>query len=464
VGTTSGSRVVLQAVVLVVACLGTASSIRSATVEPWASDRAAWCAAAAGRATAFDGTLDLRKLPELFETPIPEKLFRRRDPLPADVASELHVVANYIQPKPIVAEDGRVTVVPIEVKIRRTDRPVVVVLTSFESVVWRVALEPDATLDAVHYSCFKRCRVDVPAGVPAPQELVRRRNDDDRVETYDYASDGGPRTLEAISQAVGLPVMSAQGPNTSGAFAVPIERDRAVLADVYGARAAVVDERTVRPPAPFLLVDGDAIVRVGDGKGPPGRVVPKRRVRLVTATTPDGDYYALAIGSLVRVDRNTGEVESVEIPADLPRLSWSGGLAYDERTARIVVTQASPIGVHHLYDPKARTWETIPVERSGGPLVAATYMPRTKTLYAVRIDRQGATLVQLDDRLEPLGSSLVPAEVLQFAAAPQMASAGELVAFCRSSHDLSMGRAGARCCYVDPVSGKAGVLRIEDVP
>jgi len=107
--------------------------------------------------------------------------------------------------------------------VRPTPKPVVLVLTSYESVVWQVEVEPNARLDAVYYG-----------GYPIPSFGFRQapRSRTTSAHTYAYST-GAARERRncprAISEQLGVPLVSFQGPNEAGRFQVPVYHDRSIV-------------------------------------------------------------------------------------------------------------------------------------------------------------------------------------------------------------------------------------------
>jgi len=452
---------VVAAVLMALGCTAGAAE----QPRPWhGADRAAWVQKAAERAFRLGEEMaDLQKVPELFATPLPRAFFIRREDLPREVTRELHVLVNAGQPKPIIDDDGRVTIVPVEVTVRPTERPVVLVLASSESVIWHVQALPDARIDAVYVDCPKRCDV---RGTPEAQALPAKSDKDGGPSVHRYGSyDGdGEDTLSQVAGVLGMPVMSAQGRNESGAYQVPVELDRSVLREIISARADVERRRTVSPPGPFVVVDGAAIVRTEVSTGR-STMTPTRRIRAVTATTEQGEYFGLGLGTLLRIDPTTGEASSVATPPGLPPIAWSGGIAYDQRTARVIVTQPASAGVHHLYTPATDTWETAPVERTGGGLHALAYVPSLHVLYGLRGGRTRWELVSLDPELNVVATIALAENLLRLSrlAPIQMAAVAESLAVCQPGRDGGTTRVSG-CLLVDPASGDVRLLRTGDAP
>jgi hypothetical protein len=350
------------------------------------------------------------------------------------------------------------------------------VLASFDSVVWSVKVAANARIDAVYYNCPRRCEVQ--GSVPAAQDLPAKVDKFDRLNAYSYASPDrdGEKVLEGIADALGIPVMSAQGPNESGAFEVPLELDRSVLLEIVRAHADAGRQRTVSPPGPFVLVEGGAIVRKpAEARGT--QLIPKRRIRAVAAA--NGEYFGLGLGELLRIDPKTGDVESVETPPDLPRIGWSGGIAYDERSRYVVITQSSPLGVHSLYAPETGAWQTVPVERTGGGLIAIAYSQALQALYGLRSGRDTNVLVSLGPDLNVGREIELPKNVFTQRDVPvsgdaavfkpplmllsaQMASSGASLVVCRGSESLGRAYGRSACLLIDPRSSEVRLLNLGD--
>ncbi len=146
------------------------------------------------------------------------------DPVPMD-AFELHVVGVY---EPLRIPDGRParSMRPIDVQVERTAKPVVLALTSYEPVEWRIRTTPGAAIAAVIVAGYHRQTVSwrTPVRSNTPVYMVGRD-----LCRYPYqweASDSGRVSEFAVFQSAleeysGLTVKSFNGCYTGREFVVP---------------------------------------------------------------------------------------------------------------------------------------------------------------------------------------------------------------------------------------------------
>src|SRR5439155_9324158 len=187
-----------------------ASGPEASAQHPWDGDtRAAWIEDAAKRTFVLEGYPDLRRLPEICDGRCPDSLYV--SPQPSAAEQDLHVIGVYEGPPADATPDGRMMGRPIEVLVRKTAKPLVLMLTSYERVSWKLELEDGAHLAGVYTGA--ESEVDVPPPGPSPVRigvpvsLYRLRPDDKDDEGN---SETGERALEGIGKSLKLPVDSFQ--------------------------------------------------------------------------------------------------------------------------------------------------------------------------------------------------------------------------------------------------------------
>lgn len=166
------------------------------------------------------GQVRLPPKPPAHVEPTPEAL------LAAANGAELHIVGMYM---PDDDKSGK----PVDVEVRPTAKPVVLVLTSYIEAVWNVRPAPGARIAAVIVGAYFPQEVDgVPAGVPVsrrcpdptighPDDGQHRRNrerdtfDAYKADTLDYR-----KMVGKLNDATGLLVSSFQGEYTGKSFVV----------------------------------------------------------------------------------------------------------------------------------------------------------------------------------------------------------------------------------------------------
>jgi RNA polymerase sigma factor (sigma-70 family) len=142
-----------------------------------------------------------------------------QDLLAAAAGAELHVVGLY------QARDGNGA--PVDVEVRRTDKPVVLVVESYYSVLWRVKVAEGARVKAVIVGgYFEQEFEGIPAGVP----IIYRAWEPGRKQGYFYAdkpdSPEYRRMVRRLNDSTGLLVSTFQGEYSGGSFVVDGTRGR----------------------------------------------------------------------------------------------------------------------------------------------------------------------------------------------------------------------------------------------
>jgi RNA polymerase sigma factor (sigma-70 family) len=151
--------------------------------------------------------------------------------LEAGKGCELHVVG--VQgPK----DDG-----PVNVEVRPTAKPAVLVLTSYSSVLWKLRLAEGAVLKAVILGGWFGQDVEgVPAGTPVVHRTYYRGDGSPRGGGYFWAAVGDSARYRAmarkLNEITGLPVGSFQGAAAGTSFVVD------------GARGGRFAEKETKPP------------------------------------------------------------------------------------------------------------------------------------------------------------------------------------------------------------------------
>src|SRR5207248_2708243 len=141
----------------------------------------------------------------------------------AAAGAELHVV-GISGPDP--HGDGK----PVEVEVRETAKPVVLVLTSYSEAVWNVKAAEGARLKAVITGGYFPQEVDgVPAGVPvrnfSPDPATffgggRNRRDTETLYAHRWNTLDYRRMVEKLNDLTGLLVATFQGESRGSAFVV----------------------------------------------------------------------------------------------------------------------------------------------------------------------------------------------------------------------------------------------------
>jgi hypothetical protein len=141
-----------------------------------------------------------------------------------------YVSSNYSQPDPGFSIEMHVVGVyeglggVVDVVVNPTPKPVVLVLSSYSSVVWNVTLGAGAALDSVILQGFEPQNVN---GVPANVPVTERSFNEACAYTYgweDFNNQGGgdyKLMISSVRAFVGMNESSFQGCYSGGKFAIP---------------------------------------------------------------------------------------------------------------------------------------------------------------------------------------------------------------------------------------------------
>jgi RNA polymerase sigma factor (sigma-70 family) len=176
--------------------------------------------------------VDGRRGRDFGQKKLPARAAAPKEPTPQELltaaaGAEMHVVGSSAP-----QEDGT----PVELDVRATAKPIVLVLSSYSESVWHVKPARDARIEAVIVAAYYPQEVDgLPAGVPVryfcpepeslfPTDAPRRR----RETFYAYQADTLEyrRMLERLNDLTGLLVSTFQGESRGTAFVVDGVRGR----------------------------------------------------------------------------------------------------------------------------------------------------------------------------------------------------------------------------------------------
>ncbi|HEY1379795.1 MAG TPA: hypothetical protein VGF55_23535, partial [Gemmataceae bacterium] len=126
-----------------------------------------------------------------------------------------------------IAEPGGGDGAPVEVEVRPTDKPVVLVVTSYSSALWRVKVAEGAQLRAVIIGAWYEQEIEgVPAGVPVVCKVGQPGRKDDHFYAYKANSLAYRRMAERLNELTGLPVSTSQIEDKGSSFVVDGARGR----------------------------------------------------------------------------------------------------------------------------------------------------------------------------------------------------------------------------------------------
>jgi predicted esterase len=184
-----------------------------------------------GEAFIVDGTLGREQgQTGVMAGPTTPKEMTLQDLLAASADAELHVAGIYFPDRNIRGK-------PVEVEVRSTPKPVVLVLTSYSEAVWHVKSDPGARIKAVLVGSRSPQEVDgLPANVPvyrfcpdATAYFFDRRGPASDKETffaYQWNTIEYRRMVETLNRMTRQPISTFQGEYTGTSFVVDGTRGR----------------------------------------------------------------------------------------------------------------------------------------------------------------------------------------------------------------------------------------------
>lgn len=350
--------------------------------HPWeGARRSEYVSDAAQRAFVFDPYPNLRRLPELCRARCPSSMYVNPDVLSAAADHELHLIGVYEGPELDATPDGKPVVTSIVVKVHPTASPVVLFLMSHENVVWDVKPDSNAVIDKLYYSGHGNAVVHVAGKLganvePAGKIAIDEMRGSESVESMN--------ALAAIREITGHPVTSFQGAYRGERFDVPFYHDASVVREIVAAHRHNLRARVEDAQGSYYLIEDDRIVGKGMARARQGRIPVRLKGSLdaVTFSEVDGSFYGITSHGFYRVAPD-GSLHEVKPPAEYPRLSWLGGVAYDASMKRVVVATSWHTGFHHTFDPLTQEWRIFPVAKTSGGLVALAYNSEDGLLYGL---------------------------------------------------------------------------------
>lgn len=244
-----------------------------------------------------------------------------------------------------------------QVQVNHPGRPVVLVLSAYHAVHWRVLPAPGTRIKAVVLGAAhsqQRSTVQAPPEVPVA------------LDQLPYAIEPGNinfRTLlSRLHARYGVSRVTAH----RGAYRLPevVPVAGPFPADPILTREGIRPE-AARVPLSFDLVTTDGRRVAWTNSGPKdgkryGGVIRGSGSTQALVVREDGlEAYALSGngGDLLWYPKGLGGPSSpLSLPPDLPRLSWGNGLAWDTRSGILAIVSFGGEGHFYRYDTRQRRW------------------------------------------------------------------------------------------------------------
>jgi predicted esterase len=185
--------------------------------------------------------------------------------LAASAGADLHVVGAYD------ARDGNGA--PVDVEVQPSDKPIVLALASYGSVLWNVKIARGAQVKAVIIGGYFEQEIEgIPANVPVVYRTYFPSQNRDFFYAYQWNTLEYRRMVERLNDLTGLLVSTFQSENSGASFVVDGTRGRTYAQKERKPRPSL--PRDVKPEQ-LLAASADAdlhvvgIYRSGAGNGTP---------------------------------------------------------------------------------------------------------------------------------------------------------------------------------------------------
>ncbi|MBY0552413.1 MAG: protein kinase [Candidatus Obscuribacterales bacterium] len=350
---------------------------------------------------------------------------------PSDRSTELQMVGVY---GPTSGRWDSKNGPVVNVHVTYTGAPIVLALTAYESVIWKLSVDPGVRIKQVVTSGYYRQKVDgLPPGVPVWSSSYEERRDTPEANGrkpffYAYSKSEGSfhKAVSALKVMLNLNLRTFQGQYSADGKTIivgpsdKIWRAQQVLyrmRDLY-AKANVKVNQTLDHMLNEFSFEG--VYRTGMFDGGVAKFVganplkstarPCGGVRAV-ARDKDGELFGITDHAFVKVDEKGGGKE-VKTPIELPRISWACGLAFDSKRNCFVIASLGGEGFLHRYYPRTKNWDVSSLDNLD--LCGLAYSPEDDCLYGIE---RGLALVRFDADGKPLerfplkGSTLPPKDL-----------------------------------------------------
>ncbi|MFC4159382.1 hypothetical protein [Chitinimonas lacunae] len=258
---------------------------------------------------------------------------------PATLAqdAEIALVSGY-EPK---SSDNRV-----QVLVDRPGKSVVLVLTSYEKIMWHVTVTPNTKLQAVLFGSYKKSQVTL----GGQTKLYR--------VALPYAYEAGNQKfvelLGQLNQWFGVRKVDA----FYGAYSLPAQVQ---IRQTVKSNEALALDGPASQPSPvnfsFDLVGQDYSRVKWTPSGPAGQNTAHAVLDGRIVLSPDGaTVYQVINEQLVLQSPATQAKTVIEVPGNYPDFSWVTGLAYDSRRQTVAIATLGGEGFLYRFDAAGKRW------------------------------------------------------------------------------------------------------------
>lgn len=240
---------------------------------------------------------------------------------------ELHMIGIY-EARPMRMSDGQVRRGVVPVTVDRRGSTVVLALTSYEAVQWSVTATPGTRIERIILGGYDRNRSEV----TLDGDVVSADWIDDMGFSYREEGPRFQRYIEGAVDAAGV----GHAASFQGDYAAPLEGFAITTAPGVLTPKEIMDQ---------------ALEKARDRSSLPASIQAILNGEVPAAAA----NWRFDENGFTGVDAN-GMVVAYTMPADLPRVSWSGGVAYDSEGQRLWGVSFGGEGFLYEYDIANNRW------------------------------------------------------------------------------------------------------------
>lgn len=322
---------------------------------------------------------------------------------------EVHVVGMY---EPATGPDHKN--LPAKVRVSYNGGPVILVLTSYHSVVWELEIGKDVMLETVVVSGYERQDIKgLPDTVP-----VLNSSRDGRGSFYSYSKtgDGYGSMLKGVLQQTGYEVTTFQGAYRypGQPFVVGPEnqdwRYQHLIAQMRELHAKAVHPQVERARTAAMELKFPALYKASSGRfgaseslafgtftanGPVMQSLTplSGRIDRATCDATQSVVYTQGGEGVYRIAKGQAP-ELLQLPTDTPRFSWPCGLTFDTERNRVLISTLGGEGFLYSYDVTKREWSIVTSMRNVD-LCCLGYDATQDCLYGIDMNRGESSSARL---------------------------------------------------------------------
>lgn len=366
------------------------------------------------------------------------------------------------------------------VEVKEFGQPIVLALSAYEPVRWRINIDPAAQVQRVLLSGhYKQELEGLPDSVHVETRSARAQ------EQVFFLTSDAKTAAKQLLRTTKLPLATFQyARNYPGRPFVVGSDNRDWIAQQLIRRIAPLHERALRfeqaqrrdkvQAIRFRAMHYEFGPRPHEVKHylaqftPAGPIVntlvpvPSNFSRI--AVDPKGPtYYAIQSHSVVTFDLESGRTTQLQIDDEFPELSWPAGLTFDTKRRRLVLTSIGGDGYFYVYEPDKNKWSVPETLNNEDDPHCLSYSPEEDVHYGIHFnhDDHRFWVVKYSPDGKLLDKTMVESD-RKFASGPptdlaQIVAVGkQIVVLTRPGHFRGSDeeRPAIRSYLIDPRTGK----------